>query len=138
MTATARPRQLLFDPPPEIFATDAAGSFLHVLTVDGEAFLDTQEYDESRFVFSIWHPSEKRSIDLERGYVELRVAFDGSEHWTRIAEVEPVVPPYAAGDSFDGWLVLPVLGSRTAYALMGSGLEPRARLQLRASAYFVS
>jgi len=48
------------------------------------------------------------------------------------------VPPYAGGESFDGWIVLPILGSSTAYALVGSGFEPRARLQIRASAYFVA
>jgi len=49
-----------------------------------------------------------------------------------------VVPPYAGGDSFDGWIVLPVLGASSAFLLVGSGFEPRARLQIRASAYFVA
>jgi len=53
-------------------------------------------------------------------------------------EIEPVVPPYAGGESFDGWIVLPVLGASSAFAVVGSGFEPRARLQIRASAYFVA
>ena len=56
----------------------------------------------------------------------------------RINEIEPVVPPYAGGDSFDGWIVLPILGSSSAFTLVGSGFEARARLQIRASAYFVA
>jgi hypothetical protein len=48
-----------------------------------------------------------------------------------------VVPPYNSGESFDGWIVLPILGASTALRLVGAGFEPRARLQLRASAYFV-
>ena len=88
---------------------------------------------------SLWHPSGQRTIDLDRAYVELRACFDpDEEHWTKIAEIEPVVPPYAGSDSFDGWIVLPVLGSSSAFALFGSGFEPRARLQIRASAYFVA
>jgi hypothetical protein len=49
-----------------------------------------------------------------------------------------VVAPYGSGDTFDGWIVLPVLGGRSAFALVGSGFEPRTRLQVRASAYFVA
>lgn len=132
-------RQVTFDPTPEIFATDTAGSFSYPLLVAGKAFLATGTYDEVRFVFSIWHPSGQRTIDLDRAYVELRASFDSEEdHWTKIAEIEPVVPPYAGGESFDGWIVLPILGSSTAYTLVGSGFEPRARLQIRASAYFVA
>ena len=72
-------------------------------------------------------------------YVELRTCLDPKdEHWIRLAEVEPVVPPYKPGESFDGWIVLPVLATRTAYSLHGSGFAPRTRLQIRASAYFVS
>ena len=58
-------------------------------------------------------------------------------HMLELAEIEPVVPPYNAGESFDGWIVLPVLASVTALKLFGSGFEARARLQLRASVYFV-
>jgi hypothetical protein len=133
------PRQVIFDPTPEIFATDSAGSFTFPLLVAGSAFQETSSYDEVRFVFSIWHPSGQRTIDLDRAYVELRAAFDPDEdHWTKIAEIEPVVPPYAGGESFDGWIVLPILGSSSAFAVVGSGFEPRARLQIRASAYFVA
>ncbi|HVT16127.1 MAG TPA: hypothetical protein VHQ90_08125 [Thermoanaerobaculia bacterium] len=131
--------QVVFDPTPEIYATDTAGSFNYPLLVAGKAFLASGSYDEVRFVFSIWHPSGQRTIDLDRAYVELRASFDSEEeHWTKIAEIEPVVPPYAGGESFDGWIVLPILGSTTAFALVGSGFEPRARLQIRASAYFVA
>ena len=135
----AEPLQVVFDPTPEIYATDAGGSFLFPLLVGGRAELDIADYDEARFLFSIWHPSSRRIIDLDRAYVELRASFDpDEEHWTKIAEIEPVVPPYAGGDSFDGWIVLPVLGSSSAFAVEGSGFEPRARLQIRASAYFVA
>ena len=66
-------------------------------------------------------------------------AFDPEEdHWTKLAEIEPVVAPYGSGETFDGWIVLPVLGGKTSYALVGSGFDPRARLQIRASAYFVA
>ena len=47
-------------------------------------------------------------------------------------------PTVAGGESFDGWIVLPVLGASSAFAVVGSGFEPRARLQIRASAYFVA
>ena len=138
VTAVA-PLDLIFDPTPEIFATDTAGSFTYPLLVAGKAFLGTSSYDEVRFVFSIWHPSGQRTIDLDRAYVELRCNFDPDEdHWTKIAEIEPVVPPYAGGESFDGWIVLPILGSTSAFAVVGSGFEARARLQIRASAYFVA
>jgi hypothetical protein len=138
MSPRIPPRQVVFDPTPEIFATDTSGGFSYILAIDGEAYLDTQSYDEVRFVFSLWHPSGQRSIDLDRGYVEVRASFNPEEeHWTRIAEVEPVVPPYSGGDSFDGWIVLPVLGATSAFCLVGSGFEPRARLQVRASAYLV-
>ena len=139
MTApTTPPRQVVFDSTPEIFATDTAGAFAFPLVVAGKAHLPTSPYDEVRFVFSVWHPSGQRTIDLDRAYVELRACFDAEdEHWTKIAEIEPVVPPYAGGESFDGWIVLPILGSDSAFTLVGSGFEPRARLQVRASAYFV-
>jgi hypothetical protein len=139
MTApTTPPRQVVFDSTPEIFATDTAGAFSFPLVVTGKAHLPTSPYDEVRFVFSVWHPSGQRTIDLDRAYVELRACFDpDDEHWTKIAEIEPVVPPYAGGESFDGWIVLPILGADSAFTLVGSGFEPRARLQVRASAYFV-
>jgi hypothetical protein len=139
MNSTTPPHQVVFDPTPEIYATDSGGSFTYPLLVAGQSFLSTGIYDEVRFVFSIWHPSGQRTIDLDRAYVELRACFDpDEEHWTKIAEIEPVVPPYAGGDSFDGWIVLPILGSTSAFTLVGSGFESRARLQIRASAYFVA
>jgi len=138
MNPSHSPEQYIFDPTPEIFATDTSGNFSYALAVDGEHYLPTHSFDEIRFVFSVWHPSGQRSIDLDRGYVEIRACFSpDEEHWTRIAEVEPVVPPYSGGDSFDGWIVLPVLGAATAFTLVGSGFEPRARVQVRASAYLV-
>lgn len=139
MSSTTPPRQVVFDPTPEIHATDTAGSFLYPLLVGGKGFLGTSAFDEVRFVVSLWHPSGQRTIDLDRAYVELRACFDPEEeHWTKIAEIEPVVPPYAGSESFDGWIVLPVLGSSSSFALFGSGFESRARLQIRASAYFVA
>ena len=139
MSRDTPPRHIILDPTPEIFATDAAGTFQYHLLDNGQAHLDTALYDEARFVFSIWHPSNQRTIDLDRAYAELRGSFDPSEeHWIKLAEIEPVVPPYSAGDSFDGWIVLPILASVSAFSLFGSGFEPRTRLQIRASAYFVS
>lgn len=133
------PLQVVFDHTPEIYATDTSGSFSFPLLVQTKGFLTTSNFDEVRFVVSLWHPSGQRTIDLDRAYVELRACFDpDEEHWTKIAEIEPVVPPYAGSESFDGWIVLPVLGSASAFALFGSGFEPRARLQIRASAYFVA
>lgn len=132
------PLHVLFDPTPEIFASDNQGAFAFPLLHRERAHLDTSGFDELRFVVSLWHPSEKQAIDLDRAYVELRASFDPEDdHWTRLAEIEPVVPPYNAGQSFDGWIVLPVLASATALMLCGGGFEGRARLQLRASAYFV-
>jgi hypothetical protein len=136
--STTPPLQVFFDATPEIFATDTGGSFSFPLIHDGRTFLDTGAYDEMRFVFSIWHPSGQRAIDLDRAYVELRAAFDPEhERFTKIAEIEPVVPAYAGGETFDGWIVLPVLGTVSAFTLMGGGFEPRARLQVRASGYLV-
>jgi len=136
---TTPPLHVVFDATPEIFATDTAGSFSYPLMVKSVPFLETEKYDEVRFVFSLWHPSGQRTIDLDRAYVELRAALDPEEdHWTKIAEIEPVVPPYAGGESFDGWIVLPILAGRSAFAVVGSGFEPRARLQIRATAYFVA
>jgi hypothetical protein len=134
-----RTLQLLFDTTPEIFATDAAGSFVWPLVVEAQGWVETEPFDEVRFVFSVWHPAGNKVIDLDRAYLELQAAFDPEEdHWTKLAEIEPVVAPYGSGETFDGWIVLPVLGARTAYALVGSGFEPRTRLQVRAGAYFVA
>ena len=139
MSPSTTPQHLIFDPPPEIFATDSSGSFHFPLLSNQERMLDTQRYDEVRFVFSIWYPSEKKVIDLDRAYLELRVSLDpDEEHWTRLAEVEPVVPAYNAGDRFDGWIVLPILADRSAFSLVGSGFQPRSRVHLRTSAYFVA
>lgn len=136
---TVPPRQLLFDPTPEIHATDSSGSFVFPLRQEAEALIETRSYDEMRFVFSIWHPSPSRSIDLDRSYVELRASIDGpEEHWIKLAEIEPVVAPYAGGESFDGWIVLPVLFETGSFSLVGSGFEARARVQIRASAYLVA
>lgn len=133
------PKHLLFDPTPEIFATDNSGTFWFPLKVDGQAHLPTDCYDEARLLISLWHPSSQRSIDLDRAYVESRGSFDPQEeHWFKLAEIEPVVPPYDAGEAFDGWIVLPVFASQSAFAIAGSGFHPRARLQVRASLYLVA
>ncbi len=135
----ARTLQIHFDPTPEIHATDSAGAFVWPLLSGGEAWIDTDLFDEVRFVFSVWHPSGNKVIDLDRAYVELQAAFDPEEdHWTKLAEIEPVVAPYGSGDTFDGWIVLPVLSARGAFALVGAGFEPRTRLQIRATAYLVA
>ena len=139
MSTTTPPRHLVFDTPPEIFATDSNGFFMYPLVVEGEGQLETSAYDEARFVVSIWHPSSQRSIDLDRAYVEIRASFDpDEEHWIKLAEIEPVVPPYSGADRFDGWVVLPVMAAASSFAVVGSGLEPRARLQIRSSAYLVA
>ncbi len=139
MSRDTQPRQIIFDPTPEIFATDSAGIFQYPLLDGSEPYVDTATFDEIRFVFSLWSPSSKSTIDLDRSYAELRGSFDpDDEHWIKLAEIEPVVPPYAPGDSFDGWIVLPILGSKSAFTLFGSGFEPRTRLQVRASAYLVA
>lgn len=139
MSRDTPPRQIFFERTPEIFATDSAGSFHFPLRENGEGAIHTEPYDEVRIVVSLWHPSSQRSIDLDRAYTEVRGSFDPEEeHWIRLAEIEPVVPPYASGERFDGWIFLPILGASTQFALAGSGFEPRARLQVRASAYFVS
>jgi hypothetical protein len=136
----SEPLQVLFHGTLEIFATDGGGSFHFPLLYDeGKTQVATAPYDEVRFVVSIWHPSPRRSIDLDRAYVELRARFDPEEeHWMKLAEIEPVVPAYGGGESFDGWVVLPVMAPVSAFALFGSGFEPRARLQVRALAYFVA
>ena len=132
------PRQVIFDPTPEIFATNHQGAFSFPLTCEGSASLETGPFDEVRLVVSVWHPSGQRTIELDRAYIELQGAFDpAEEHWATLAEIEPVVPPYGA-DSFDGWIVLPVFASQSRFQVIGSGFEPRARLQVRAVAYFVA
>ncbi len=139
MNSNASPSHILFDVTPEIFATDTAGKFDFPLQVKGESTLETGSYDEMRFVMSLWHPSSRRTIDLDRAYVELSGSLDPTEeHWIKLAEIEPVVPPYNSGDTFDGWIVLPVLSVRSAFSISGNGFQPRARLQIRASAYFVA
>lgn len=139
MSRETTPRQILFDSTPEIFATDSGGAFVFPLLRSSDGWLETASYDEARFVFSIWTPAAKSTIDLDRAYAELRGSFDPQEeHWIKLAELEPIVPPYGGGDSFDGWLVLPVLAARCSFALFGSGFEARTRLQIRASAYFVA
>ncbi len=139
MAGTTPPRHVVFDPTPEIFATDSSGSFWFPLQVDGQLSLPTTSYDEARLVVSIWHPSNRRAIDLDRAYVESRVSLDPQEeHWFKLAEIEPVVPPYNSGGTFDGWIVLPIFAGSSAFGISGSGFESRARLQIRASAYFVA
>jgi len=139
MNAGAKSLHTIFDSPPEIFATDNNGAFVFPLLHGSEAQVETVAYDEVRFVFSLWCPSSQSVIDLDRTYVELRASLDpNDEHWTKIAEVEPVVPAYDGGDRFDGWIVLPILASVSAFCIAGSGFPARARLQIRASAYFVS
>jgi hypothetical protein len=139
MTRDIRPRQIHFDPTAEIFATDSSGSFFFPLVERGKKVLETGALDEVRFVVSLWCPSANVFIDLDRAYAELRGCFDTEEqHWVKLAEIEPVVPPYGAGDTFDGWIVLPVMGTQSAFGLWGGGFEPRTRLQIRASAYLVA
>ncbi len=139
MNPPTPPRQVVFDPTPEIFATDSSGTFAFPLVANGSGLLETESYDEARFLISLWHPAGGRAIDPDRAYVELQGAFDGDEeHWTRLAEIEPVVPPYDPGATFDGWIVLPIFGTRSRYQIVGSGFHPRARLQIRASVYLVA
>lgn len=139
MPPTVPPRQVIFDTTPEIFATDSRGNFSFTLSLKGESHLDTGPYDEARLLVSLWHPSNQRHIDLDRAYVEIKGCFDSSdEHWVRLAEIEPVVPPYNSGETFDGWVVLPVMATESSFALGGGGFQPRARLQIRASVYLVA
>lgn len=133
------PLQITFDVTPEIFATDSRGDFSFPLQVNGDAQVATGQYDEARLLVSLWHPSTQRSIDLDRAYVEVRGCFDKIEqHWVRLAEIEPVVPPYNSGETFDGWVVLPVFASESSFALTGGGFQPRVRLQIRANLYLVA
>ncbi len=127
-----------FDASPEIFAADAQGSFSFDLTSAGVGALELQGLDEIRLTFSLWHPSEKKVIDFDQAYVELRANLDpAGEHWTRIAELEPVVAPYNTGQRFDGWIVLPILAPRMALQIFGGGFAARSRIQVRSSAYLV-
>jgi len=138
VTPDYEPMQVVFDPTPEIYATDAAGAFTYLLQAGGHSALVTAPYDEMRILVSLWHPSTRRVIDLDRAYVELRAQVNPTDdHWVKLAEIEPVVPAYSTGESFDGWVVLPVMAESTALSLFGSGFDPRARMQIRASAFFV-
>lgn len=141
VASVARPllqREAHFDKPPEIFAADNRGFFSFPLTEDGVGYQELTGLDEIRLTLSLWHPSEKQVIDYDKAYVEVRVSLDpDDEHWTRIAEVEPVVPPYNTGQRFDGWIVLPVLSLRMALQVYGGGFAARSRIQLRSSAFFV-
>jgi hypothetical protein len=139
MSSTTRPLQVVFDSTPEIYASDSKGGFSFPLLADGSASVATHEYDETRFVISIWHPSNHRNIALDRAYVELRGSFEpDQEHWIKLAEIEPVVSPYNSGDTFDGWIVLPVFAKTSAFSLAGQGFQSRARLQIRTTLYLVS
>ncbi|MDX1631805.1 MAG: hypothetical protein R3234_08080 [Thermoanaerobaculia bacterium] len=136
--ASSTPRQVRFDRTPEIFATDNGGSFLLELEADGQEVLELEAHRELRLVVSVWHPSRRRVIDLDQAYVELRGRLDPEEeHWVKLVEIEPVIPAYSGGESFDGWIVLPVLAPRMRLALFGSGFEARARLQVRSYVYLV-
>ena len=129
---------MTFEATPEIFATDSKGAFVYALRGPEGARVDTRRYDEMRFVVSVWHPREGKTIDLDKAYLELRASFSEDGHWTRLAELEPVVSPYNRGESFDGWIVLPVMSGDSAFRLHGGGFQPRARVQIRASAYLVA
>lgn len=138
MTTRTAPQHLLFDPTPEIFASDAHGAFQHPLQLDEQSIFDTSGYDEVRFVISVWYPAQDRVIDLDRTYVEIQTRFsEGDARWFKLAELEPVVPAYRPGETFDGWVVLPVLGAESGWAIAGGGFSPRSRVQVRASAFFV-
>ena len=136
---TSQPRHVVFDPTPEIFATDGSGSMWFPLQIEGTPDIETHTFDEVRLMISLWYPSGKRTIDLDSAYLELRGLIDpAGQHWCKLAEIEPVVPAYGAGESFDGWIVLPIFSTRSAFGLAGSGFQPRARVQIRTSAYFVA
>lgn len=131
-------REVHFESAPEIFAADNHGFFSFPLISDGEAYQNLEGFDEIRLTLSIWHPSDKHVIDYDKAYIEVRAALDpNNEHWTRIAEVEPVVPPYNSGQRFDGWIVLPVLSLNTALQVYGGGFQPRSRIQIRGNAFLV-
>ena len=139
MNPAVPPRQVVFDPTPEIYATDSSGGFRFPLVVNGERQLPTGQFDEARILVSLWHPASQRSIDLDRAYVEIQACFDSKEeHWVRLAEIEPVVSPYKPGQAFDGWVVLPILATQSAFLLAGGGFHPRARIQIRTGIYLVA
>ena len=139
MNSRTPPRHLLFEPTPEIFATDAGGGFRFPLLVDGSPGIGTGGYEEARLVVSVWHPSSQSTIDLDRAYLEVQGSFDpNEEHWIKLAEIEPVVSPYDPGGTFDGWVLLPVFAASSAFTLVGGGFQPRSRLQIRAGVYLVS
>ena len=139
MSTRTAPQHLLFDHTPEIFASDANGGFHHELQLDGQSCFETASYDEVRFVISVWYPAQDRVIDLDRAYVEIQTRFsEEQDRWFKLAELEPVVPAYRPGETFDGWVVLPILGASSAWAIAGGGFVPRSRIQVRASAFFVS
>ena len=95
--------------------------------------------DFLNFTRTVQHPSSDRNIDLDRAYVELRGSFGPEqERWIKLAEIEPVVSPYNSGETFDGWIVLPVFAEYSAFSLAGQGFQSRARLQIRAALYLVS
>lgn len=130
-------RQLGFDPSPEILAVDNRGYFQFPLTVDGIAAQDLRTFDELRLTVSIRHASDKHVLDYDRAYVEIRACFGDDDHWIRLAEIEPVVPPFDSGGQFDGWVVLPVLAESAALRINGGGFEPRSRIQVRSLALLV-
>ena len=139
MSSITRPHHVIFEGTPEIYASDSKGEFSFPLLAKGKGELATHDYDETRFVVSIWHPSSHRTIDLDRAYVELRGSFGpDQEHWIKLAEIEPIVSPYKSGDTFDGWIVLPVFAEYSAFSLAGQGFQSRARLQIRAAPYLVA
>ena len=110
--STTPPRQVVFDSTPEIYATDSQGSFNFPLAVAGKTFLGTSSYDEVRFVFSIWHPSGQRTIDLDRAYVELRASFDPEEENLPASR-------FAWSSSLDG-----ALGTDNNFSRKASELSP--------------
>ena len=79
MNSSTPPRQLIFDPPSEVFATDNGGSFTFRLQADSEEYLVTAPYDEVRFVISLWYPATEKVIDLDRAYLELQASLDPAE-----------------------------------------------------------
>ena len=136
--STVEPVHLVFDRTPEIFASDGTGSFFAPLSAGGCECIDSAGFDEMRVLASVWYPAAGRTIDLDRTYLELRTRLaPEDERWVKLAEVEPVVPAYGGIEAFDGWIVLPVMGPTTVLGLFGSGFDPRARVQARASLYLV-
>ena len=57
-----------------------------VVLADGRV-VATGTYDETRLLISLWYPSNQRTIDLDRAYVEVRGWFDAKEeHWFKLAD----------------------------------------------------